>query len=152
MEVSVKLKWSKGLRFRAEAPQGRTIELNSAEEMGRAFTPMELFLVSIAGCTAMDVMWILKRQRQRIERFEISAGGARRDEDPKYYETIDLEYRLVGREIKESAVVRAIHLSQEKYCSVRAMIRDSVKVNITYRIANRGEEEKKFVYATTSNP
>lgn len=152
MEVSVKLKWCEGLKFNAQATEGHAIELNSAEEMGRAFRPMELFLVSLAGCTAMDVIWILERQRQKIERFEISARGVRRNEDPMYYETIHLEYRLAGKNIKKSAVERAIRLSQEKYCSVRAMIKDSVKVNITYRIANGREKEQKFVYTTPPNP
>ena len=126
--------------------KGRRVELNSAQEMGRAFTPMELFLVAMAGCTAMDVQWIMDRQRQKVEKFEMSVSGIRRGEDPKYYESIDLKYALAGPNLRKDAVERAIRLSQEKYCSVRAMIKDSVKLNITYSIASEGQPETEYRY------
>lgn len=109
---------------------------------------MELFLVSLAGCTAMDVQWILERQRQKIEYFKIVANGKRRDEDPRSYESIDLEYVVKGADIRKDAVERAIRLSLEKYCSVRAMVKDSVKLNITYRISDGNKPEEKFDYKT----
>ena len=112
--------------------------------MGQAFTPMELFLVALAGCTAMDVQWIMDKQRQQVDRLEISARGTRRDEDPKYYGTIELEYMLAGPGIRKDAVERAIRLSQEKYCSVKAMLKDDVKINIKYRIANGTEPEHVY--------
>ena len=136
VEVSAKLRWSDELKFNVEVGEGREIELNSAKEMKRAFTPMELFLVALAGCTAMDVEWIMSRQRQKLDRLEISARGTRREEDPRYYERIDLEYIIGGQNITKNAVERAIRLSQEKYCSVRAMLKDNVKLNISYTIEN----------------
>lgn len=152
MEVSIKLKRNEALKFDAEVTDGRTIELNSGKEMGRAFTPMELFLFSVAGCTAMDVIWILERQRQKVDNFEISARGTRREEDPMYYETIDLEYKIEGRQIREDAVERAIRLSQDKYCSVRAMIKDSIRMNITFKIRSDQGEEQTFNYAPSPTP
>lgn len=122
------------LKFNAELTDGRRIELNSAEDMGQAFTPMELFLLSLAGCTAMDVQWIMDKQRQKVDKLEIHAQGTRRDEDPRYYETIDLKYTVTGPNIRKDAVERAVRLSQEKYCSVRAMLKEDVKVNVSYRI------------------
>jgi putative redox protein len=110
---------------------------------------MELFLVSLAGCTAMDVQWILERRRQKIEYFQITANGKRRDEDPRSYESIDLEYVVKGENVRKDAVERAIRLSQEKYCSVRAMVKDSVKLNITYRISDGSKPEEKFTYKTS---
>jgi putative redox protein len=104
--------------------------------MDDAFTPMEFFLIALAGCTAMDVQWILNRQRQKFDRFDIDVHGKRRDDDPRYYESIDLEYVFAGDGLRKDAVERAIRLSQEKYCSVRAMINDKVKFNITYKIGN----------------
>ena len=71
MAVSAKLQWSDGLKFTVEVAQGRKMELNAVEEMGRAFTPMELFLVALAGCTAMDIQWIMSRQRQQVDKFEV---------------------------------------------------------------------------------
>ncbi|MGA2972572.1 MAG: OsmC family protein [Candidatus Bathyarchaeia archaeon] len=152
-QVSVKLERVEDLKFNVELPDGRRIGLNSAEDMGQAFTPMELFLMALAGCTAMDVQWIMDKERQKVDRLEISARGTRRDEDPRYYETIDLEYKFAGPSIRKNTVERAIRLSQEKYCSVRAMVRDNVRINITYRISNGAEREQKYVYAAplTSN-
>ena len=146
-EVKVRLTHVEALKFTAELPDGRKIELNSGEDMGRAFTPMELFLVAVAGCTAMDVQWIMDRQRQKVDNFEINISGTRREEDPKYYETIDLEYTIKGQGLRKDAVDRAIRLSQEEYCSVRAMLKDSVKLNITYTIANGTDPVQKYTYS-----
>jgi putative redox protein len=151
VEVSAKLRWSGELKFNVEIGEGREIELNSAKEMNRAFTPMELFLVALAGCTAMDVQWIMSRQRQKLEKLEISARGTRREEDPKQYERIDLEYIIAGQNIRKSAVERAIRLSQEKYCSVRAMLKDNVKLDISYTIENGKDAGQKFKYAAPAS-
>jgi putative redox protein len=146
MEVSANLQWSNGLKFIVEVSQGRKIELDSSEEMGQAFTPMELFLVALAGCSAMDVQWILRKQRQQVDKLEIKVRGARREKDPRYYEKIYLEYFISGAGVKRNAVERAIRLSQEEYCSVRAMLKDSVKLDICYTISD-GESERKFEYS-----
>jgi len=152
VEVSVKLRWTNELKFNAEVAPGRSLELNSAKEMGGAFTPMELFIVALAGCTAMDVQWIMGRERQEVDRFEISVKGKRREEDPQYYELIDLEYIMSGRNLTKNAVERAIRLSQEKYCSVRAMLKDNVRLNVTYTIVGRDGAEEKVTYTPSANP
>ena len=143
----MKLERARDLKFNVKLPDGRRIELNSGEEMGQAFTPMELFLVALAGCTAMDVQWIMDKQRQQVDRLEISARGTRRDEDPRYYESIELEYMLAGPGIRKDAVERAIRLSQEKYCSVKAMVKDAIRINVKYRIANGSEPEQVYTIA-----
>jgi putative redox protein len=120
--------------------------------MGHAFTPMELFLVALAGCTAMDVQWIMDRQRQKANKFNMEVSGVRRAEDPKYYESIDMRYNLAGPGLRKDAVERAIRLSLEKYCSVRAMVNDSVKLNITYTITTGTEPEKLYTYAPSKKP
>ena len=150
-EVSAKLRRVDGLKFNVEVAEGRRIQLNSAEDMADAFTPMELFLVALAGCTAMDIQWILEKQRQKVEGLEISVRGVRRGEDPAYYEKIYLEYSVRGQSIRKDAVERAIRLSQEKYCSVTAMIKETVKTHITYIIANGKGNEQKFVYPALSH-
>ena len=152
VEVTARLRWTEGLRFDVEVAKGRKVELNSVNAMGHAFTPMELFLVALAGCTAMDVQWIMNRQRQKLERLEISARGIRRDEDPRYYERIDLDYVIAGQSISKIAVERAIRLSQEKYCSVTAMLKDNVKLNISYTVTNGKGRQEKFTYAASANP
>jgi putative redox protein len=151
VEVSTKLRWSNELKFNAEVAPGRSLELNSAKEMGGAFTPMELFLVALAGCTAMDVQWIMRRERQEVDRFEVSAKGKRREEEPQYYESIDLEYVISGRNLTRNAIERAIRLSQEKYCSVRAMLKDNVRLNTTYTIIDPKGAEERFTYTAPAN-
>ncbi|MGP8070789.1 MAG: OsmC family protein, partial [Candidatus Bathyarchaeia archaeon] len=73
-QVSAEIHHSEGLKFNVEL-DGRRIQLDSSEEMGQAFTPMELFLVALAGCTAMDVQWIMDKQRQKLNRFDIAING-----------------------------------------------------------------------------
>jgi putative redox protein len=119
--------------------------------MGQAFTPMELFLVALAGCTAMDVQWIMDRQRQKMDKFDMTVSGIRRAEDPKYYERIDVRYNFVGPVLRKDAVDRAIRLSQEKYCSVRAMIITNVKLNITYTIKTGTQPETLYAYGSPSD-
>jgi putative redox protein len=145
-QVSAELHHSEGLKFNVELG-GRRIQLDSSKQMGKAFTPMELFLVALAGCTAMDVEWIMERQRQKLNHFDISINGTRRKEDPKYYDKIDIRYSLAGDSVRKDAVERAIRLSQEKYCSVRAMLKDSVKLNITYTIANGKQPKQEYTLA-----
>ena len=141
--ISVKLSHYEALKFSAEVG-GRSVQLNSTEKMGEAFTPMELFLVALAGCTAMDVQVIMEKQRQKMDKFEVTIRGTRRDEDPRYFESIDIKYSLVGTGLRKDAVERAIRLSQEKYCSVRAMVKDTVKLNVTYAITNITEPEALY--------
>jgi putative redox protein len=152
VEVQAKLRWDNELKFNAEVAPGRSLELNSAKEMGRAFTPMELFLIALAGCTAMDVQWIMSKERQDVDRFEISVNGKRREEDPQYYEVIDLDYFIGGRNVTKNAVERAIRLSQEKYCSVRAMLKGNVRLNVTYTILGDDGAEERFTYIPSANP
>ncbi len=152
MEVSAKLQWSSRLKFTAEVAGGRKIKLDSSDEMGSAFTPMELFLVSLAGCTAMDVQWIMERERQKVESFGISIKGKRREEDPRYYESIDLEYAISGPNIKKTAVERAIRLSQQKYCSVHAMLKENVRLNTRYTVGDGKGNQQGYTYTTTPSP
>ena len=143
----MKLHHSEALKFEVDV-DGRRLELNSSDTMGQAFTPMELFLVALAGCTAMDVQWIMDRERQKMDKFNLSISGVRRPEDPMYYESVDIRYSFVGSNISRDAVERAIRLSQEKYCSVRAMIKDVVRLSTTYTISNGAEPETVYNYGT----
>jgi len=147
-QVSAEIHHSEDLKFNAEV-DGRRIQLDASKDMRQAFTPMELFLVALAGCTAMDVQWIMSREDQKLNRFDIAINGTRREEDPKYYGSINIRYSLAGDDIRKDKVERAIRLSQEKYCSVRAMLKDSVKLNITYTITNGKQPEQEYTLTPT---
>ncbi len=97
-------------------------------------SPMQLLLLSAAGCTSYDVVMILKKMRQPIEGLEVEVSGERSDEHPRVYTEIHLHYRLFGN-LDKKKVERAIELSQEKYCSVAAQLRKGgTEITYSYEI------------------
>ncbi len=105
-------------------------------------TPAELLLLSLAGCTGMDVISILVKQRQPVTGYEIRVEGDRAQEHPRVYTEIRLEFIVYGKGVDPKAVKRAIELSETKYCSVGAMLRPKVNIKTSYRI----EEEQVAPY------
>ena len=133
----VNVKWEKGMRFIATTEEGDTIPMDADPESGgegQGSRPVKLLLAGLGGCSGMEVLWILKRQKQELTGLEISVTGTKRKTDPRYYERIQVDYVVRGRNLKESAVKRAIELSEEKYCSVTGILRPEVKVITSYRI------------------
>jgi putative redox protein len=125
------------MRFEGTASSGHTLMLDSAVEHGgedAGFRPLELLLVGMAGCTAMDVISILSKKRLNVVSFEVNVRGERADEHPRIYTDIAVEYVVRGTDIPAEAVERAIALSEEKYCSAAAMLRKAAKITSSYRI------------------
>jgi putative redox protein len=128
--------WIEGLQFMGlgEA-SGATCVLDGAREDGgmvQGLRPMEALLISLGGCTGMDVISILHKKKQRVTGFRINIRGTRAEEHPRRFVHIELEYVVRGWEISEQAVARSIELSQTKYCSVSASLKS--EVTYTYRI------------------
>lgn len=135
--MDARVKWSEGLAFSGEAEGGYTVRLGSdgsaaPDETG--FSPMQLIAIGIAGCTAMDVISILSKKRQRVTRFEVVIHAKRAEDHPKVFTAIHLEYIVVGEQVEEAAVQRAIQLSEERYCPAIAMFRQVAPVGFSYRI------------------
>lgn len=99
------------------------------------FRPLEMLLVGLAGCTAMDVISILRKKKQDVTAFSVEVEGIQVDEHPKYFGTINLVYRVAGNDIKEAAVARAIELSETRYCGASAMLREKATINSRYEIS-----------------
>jgi putative redox protein len=97
-------------------------------------SPMELILMGLAGCTAFDVVSILRKKRQDITGFEIHVHAERAQEHPRVFTHIMLEYVVTGRHVEEAAVKRSIELSLGKYCSVHAMLSKAVPIEHTCRV------------------
>jgi len=96
---------------------------------GKGQTPKQLFLQSIAGCTGMDVIFILNRMRAVLpEKFIIEVDAVEKSEDPKVFTKIDLAYRVEG-EVDREKLLKAIRLSQETYCSIGAMVKKACELN-----------------------
>ena len=99
--------------------------MDSAPEVGgqnQGVRPMELTLIALGGCTGIDVVSILNKMRIVVEEFKMDMDGTRAPEHPKIYRTIQLNYRFKADEAAADKILRAVHLSQEKYCSVSAML------------------------------
>lgn len=134
---SVKVKWIDGMRFVATDSEGHSIVVDASKQSGgesSGFSPLKLLLVGLGGCTGMDVMWIMQKQRQKIDGLEISVSGERVKEFPRIYDRIHVEYRIKGENIQEKAIQRAVQLSEDKYCSVGAMLKAKADITNSYGI------------------
>lgn len=133
----IKVKWIDGMRFVATDNVGHSIVMDASKQSGgesSGFSPMQLLLIALGGCTGMDVVHIMRKQRQQVKDLEILVSGKRVKEPPRVYNNIHVEYKINGEDIKESAVQRAIQLSEDKYCSVGATLRAKAKVTSNHVI------------------
>lgn len=131
MGHSIQCSWSGGMSFQAAAT-GHKLTMDAGEGTGgegSGFRPKPLLLVSLAGCTGMDVMSLLAKMRVQVDGFDIDVHGELTDEHPKYYHKIHLTYRFRGEQIDRSKVEKAVTLSQEKYCGVSAMLRKAAELS-----------------------
>jgi putative redox protein len=104
------------------------------EDNGTGMKPSELLLVSLAGCSAVDVVSILKKKRQDLRGLEVNVLGQHSEEFPRPFVRIEVEYVVSGQGLSEKAVADAVRLSEEKYCSVAATVRGVAEVESSYRI------------------
>ncbi len=131
--------WKGGMEFRVDFPEGETITLASVparKRPGPGPSPMQAVQAALAGCTGMDVVMILTKMRKEPEALRIEVEAERREEEPRVYTRLTLTYHVDGPDLDAEAVRRAVALSQEKYCSVSAMLRPAVALD--YRILVNG--------------
>ena len=122
-------KWIEKFQFEATGNSGHKFLTDGDGKV--ASTPMELVLSALCGCTAYDVVSILQKKRETFTGVEVSASAEKAPDPPRVYTTIELLYRVTGS-VSRKSVEDAIRLSEEKYCSVAAMLNRTAK--ITYRI------------------
>jgi len=126
-----------GLTFVAKADSNHWIVIDGPKEYfgsEAAPRPTELLLISLGSCTASDVAAILKKKRVKLEGFEVNLEAERKDEHPKVFTKIHIEFIFYGKGIREEDVRRAIELSQNKYCPISAMLRKAVEISYSYKI------------------
>jgi len=136
--VSAKAIWTENERYLGEADSRHAIVMDTAKEK-TANTPMELVLIALCGCTASDVVGILRKKREPFTSLEVSAHGERASGYPAVYSEIKVIYR-VGGKVSPKAMADAVRLSKEKYCSVSAMLEKTAKitVDIQYDVGHGG--------------
>jgi len=121
---TARVKWVENFRFMGESPSGHTIAMDGPPEIGgenTAIRPGEMVLVALGGCTAIDVVSILKKMRVTYDSFEVVVDGEPADEFPKVWKKLHIRYIFKGKNIDKDKVKKAIELSEDKYCSVSAM-------------------------------
>jgi len=136
--TNVQVTWTgPGMRLIGDVGNGPSIILDSDHPEYGNYTgpaPMDLILLGLAGCTAMDVISIMEKKREPLTNLQIKVQAEQADNHPKVYTKIQLEYIAYGSGIKEKSLARAIKLSADRYCPVSAMLSKTVEITTTYRI------------------
>jgi putative redox protein len=124
--------------FIGTTPGNYSLTIDTKDERKSAPTPVELLLVSVAACTAVDVVSILEKKRQTVTDYKVEITGERRDEHPRSFTKMHIHHIVYGRDVLEKALADAIGLSDEKYCSVAATVRPTVEITTSYEILQAG--------------
>ena len=135
MECTVR--WGNGMTFVAETGSGHLVSMDGAPEGGGrnlAPRPMEVVLAGAGGCTAYDVVVILKKNGQAITGCEVSLQAERAAADPKVFTKIHYHFVVRGRNLKRNLVEQAVRLTHEKYCSATAMLAHSAEITQDFEI------------------
>ncbi len=136
MEKKAQLKWTDHLQFVARTGNGPAVIMDHPES-GSGASPMEMVLMGVAGCTAADVISIMKKKRTNVTGFQTNIIGERAEEHPRRYTKITIEYIIFGKKIKPNDVERSIELSTTKYCGAMASL--NADFEHTYRIVEEKE-------------
>lgn len=139
MSMKVKTTWTGGRAFSAVGDSGYPVHMDATEAyggLGKGATPTEMLLGALAGCIGIDVTMILRPHLDKIDKIDIETEGIRKEEPPKGFTKIEVTF-VVDGDIDSKKVWRAIHLGEEKYCSVS----DTLSADISYKLILNGVEE-----------
>jgi putative redox protein len=130
-ERTIEIRLVDDMHFAAARHDGVTVQLDNGP---LGMSPMELMLVSLGGCTGMDVISILRKQRQVVSSYVVHVSGVQATEHPHVYTSIHVRHVLEGTNLSETAIQRAIDLSEEKYCSAYAMLVKAAEITSSFEI------------------
>jgi len=132
-----KMKWMGGLQFQGTSVYGKTIVTDSSIVVGgneEGYSPSELVLFGLAGCTGIDVLLIMQKQRQKVTSMEIEIVAQQNEDYPRPFHAVDVKFLVKGENIDERKLSQAIELSHSKYCVVSQTLKNNAKVNSSYEI------------------
>jgi len=124
--MDAKVVWKERMSFVGTSDSGFKVPLGASPRVGGdddGFRPLELLAIGLAGCTAMDVISILRKKQQKVNSFEVKVYAELSDEHPKVFTHLAIEYVISGKDISRAAVERAVELSANKYCPAQAMLK-----------------------------
>jgi putative redox protein len=130
----VMARWNGDLRFVAVDGENHSIVMDSPSGDYVGMRPMEMVLAGLAGCTGMDVISILRKQRQDVSSMTVTVHGDQHDERPRGWAVITVDYEVVGTGVNPEFVARAIELSEQKYCAVRGSLAPDIAFTSSYRV------------------
>jgi len=138
VQKKINLEWKTNLQFEAKNPKGLSVDFDVPIAHGgdeTALSPMENVLASLAACSSLNVLIILKKKRQKVTSYKIKATADKKiDTPPKVFTKIHLKHIVTGENVNPEALRKAIEFSEEKYCSVAAMLKESVEITSSYEI------------------
>ena len=123
--MKARVKWVEAMTFVGESESGHSVVMDGSPDIGGrnlGIRPMEMLLLGLGGCTAIDVVLILRKSREKVTDCAIEIEAERAADDPKVFTRIRLKYRIADRDLDRGKVERAVALSAEKYCSASAML------------------------------
>lgn len=138
------VQWQENMTFIGIPDSGFTVQMDSDVGYGgtnNGVRPMEMIALGLAGCTAMDVLSILKKKRQQVTQFEVKLNAPRSPEYPKVFTSARITYVVTGNKIDEAAVLRSIELTSTKYCPAQFMLAQAFPMELHYEIYEAEEEE-----------
>lgn len=138
MKVEAQSTWTDGERFVCNASSGHAIVVDSDRQRNTAAGPMELVLIGLCVCTSTDVVSILRKKREPFTGVNVRAEAERAEVSPTVYTAIKLIYTISGN-VTRKAAQDAVRLSEEKYCSVSAMLKKSVKITTELHLTEAAE-------------
>lgn len=137
--IKSKVIWAGNMQFIGQSGTGHAIVMDASPDYGgenSGMRPMELLLIGLGGCSGMDIVSILNKKKQDLRGLEIHMKGQQAEDYPKRYTQIEITFIVKGKNLSENAVKRAVELSMEKYCSVKATLEHSAKIIHSYKIEN----------------
>lgn len=140
--VEARVTWTDGERFVGSASSGHAIVIDADRQRNTAPGPMELVLIGLCACTATDVVSILRKKRETFTGVNVHAEAERATEPPTVYKSIKLVYTISGQ-VSRKAAEDAIRLSEEKYCSVAAMLQKTAHITTQLHLVEPAELQKK---------
>nr|VFJ66088.1 MAG: putative redox protein [Candidatus Kentron sp. FW] len=138
--MKARVKWVEQATFLGESGSGHAVVMDGAPEFGGrnlGVRPMEAILIGLGGCTAFDVVSILRKARQPVDDCVVDIEAERAENIPKVFTRIHIHYRVIGQGISEERVERAVSLSTEKYCSATIMLSKAVEITHDYEIIEK---------------
>lgn len=135
--MNATVRWKEQMVFLGTPESGFTVQMDSESSFGgtnSGVRPMEMIALGLAGCTAMDVLSILRKKRQQVTQFEVQVDAPRSPEHPKVFTSALITYIVTGKNIEEAAVLRSIELSATRYCPAQAMLAQAFPMELRYEI------------------